>query len=77
MQRFDALIAQRKRMQQYELRMALWTAWHVAALERAKRLPALKGMLAKLDVDERRPLTAAEKQARRAEFEALRERMGG
>ena len=49
-------------------------AWHVAMLERQKRLPTLQRLL---HPPESRPLKGAEREKRRKEFEELKERMGG
>lgn len=57
-----------------EQRLALTVAWHQAALQRSRRMPALEKLLAGLE--ERRPLTAAEAHERRDEFADMRARMG-
>jgi len=52
----------------------LWLAWHMAALQRAKRLPTLKRLLSGMTPARR--LSAADEAARREEFADLTQRMG-
>lgn len=49
-----------------------WLAWHVAALSRSKRLPALNRLLSK---GESKKLSGKELQDRREEFKKLKERV--
>lgn len=51
-----------------EHRRDMWLAWHVAALSRAKRLPALKGLLG---AGKARALTGKELKRRRAEHQEI------
>lgn len=57
-----------------EQRRLMHAAWHVAALGRAKKMPSLRRVLGE---DRARRLTPGEAATRRAEFEELKERMGG
>jgi hypothetical protein len=55
-----------------EQRSMRFAVWHVAALQRAKKMPSLREFVGR---EQPKPLTAAEKEARRKEFEELKERM--
>lgn len=66
---FDAAVWR----QEQDRERDLWLAWHTAALSRAKKLPPLERLLRPR---KSKALTAEEKAARKAEFEALKERMG-
>ena len=52
-------------------KMLGWLAWHVAALQRSKRLPALKRLID--GGGQTKELTPGEAAVRKAEFEELRE----
>jgi len=56
-----------------EQRRDVWLAWHVAALSRAKRLPALQRLMGG---GKARPLTGEELEQRREEHEELKRKMG-
>jgi len=56
-----------------EQRRDVWLAWHVAALSRAKRLPALQRLMVG---GKAKVLTGEEAEQRREEHEELRRRMG-
>lgn len=69
-----------------EQRQLMYAVWHVAALQRAKKMPSLRKVLGD---DKAKPLTAqqrlrvevvglsAEGEMRKREFEELKERMHG
>lgn len=68
---FEATRWRQEQAQQHDL----WVAWHIAALQRSKRLPALKSLLRR-GSNRAKPLRGAELQRRRAEFAELKARMG-
>jgi len=57
----------------HERERDLWLAWHIVALERARRLPRLKRLL---HPPATRRLEGEEKAKREREFEELTKRMG-
>lgn len=54
---------------EHEQRLMAWTAWHVAALSRAKKLPSLTKILTP---PEAKKLTPDEAATRRKEFEDMK-----
>ncbi len=67
------LDAARWRLQREHERDA-WLAWHIAALQRVKRLPDLRRFMGR---DKARPLRGAELERRRREHEEIVRRLGG
>ena len=55
-----------------EHRRDAWLAWHIAALSRAKRLPALKKLLGS---DKAKPLEGEELKRRRAEHQEIMQKI--
>lgn len=67
---FQALVERAR----YEQRRDAWIAWHTAALGQAKRMPPLARLFPAAPA---KKLTPEAAEARRREFEELKERMGG
>ncbi len=54
-----------------EQRMTAWAVWHIAALTRARKMPALQALLKQPAA---KALTPEEAEEKRAEFETMRQR---
>lgn len=54
-----------------EQRNMAWAVWHIAALTRAKKMPALQALIRQPDA---KPLSEDEAHERRAEFRKLKEK---